>query len=370
MSTTPNVNPRLAKLAEAGQSIWIDNITREMLGDGTIKRYIDELSVTGLTSNPTIFEKAIAAGSFYDDQIAELSLAGKSGEDLFFELAQRDLGRAADLFKAVYDRTHGVDGWVSLEVSPAIVDDTQRTIAAAKLLHDAAGKENLYIKIPGTPEGVKAIEEVIFQGIPINVTLLFSREQYLAAAEAYMRGIERRVEAGLDPVVESVASLFISRWDAAVQDKVPVEWRNRLGVAIGKRTYKAYRDLLASPRWNKLEAAGAHPQRLLWASTGTKDPAAPDTLYVATLAAPDTVDTMPDKTLKAFGDHGEIGEVLAFDGGNAEDEIAGLRKLGIDDDAVAAQLQKEAADSFQKSWDSLLSGIKDKVAQLDKAASK
>lgn len=368
MSDTPNVNPRLAKLAAIGQSIWIDNITREMLGDGSIKRYIDESSVTGLTSNPTIFEKAIAAGSFYDDQIAELSKAGKSGEALFFELAQRDLGCAADLFKPVYDRTNKVDGWVSLEVSPAIVNDTERTVAAARELHDQAGKENLYIKIPGTPAGVKAIEESIYNGIPINVTLLFSREQYLAAAEAYMRGIERRLEAGRGAVVESVASLFISRWDAAVHDKVPPEWRNKLGVSIGKRTYKAYRDLLASPRWKKLEAAGAHPQRLLWASTGTKDPDAPDTLYIASLAAPDTVNTMPDKTLKAFADHGEVGQPLAFDGGDAEEVIARLRELGVDDAAIAEQLQKEAAASFQKSWDSLLSGLKDKVDHLGKAA--
>ncbi|CAN5292352.1 transaldolase [soil metagenome] len=364
--TTPNAN--LKSLHDAGQSIWIDNITRDLLGDGTIARYIQEWSVTGLTSNPTIFEKAIASGAAYDEQIAELARAGKSGEELFFELAQRDLGRAADLFRAVHDASGGVDGWVSLEVSPAIVNDTAKTVEAAKRLHAAAGKKNLYIKIPGTPAGVKAIEEVIFAGVPINVTLLFSREQYLAAAEAYLRGIERRVEAGLDPKVESVASVFVSRWDAAVKDKVPAELRNRLGIAIGKRTYKAYVDLLASPRWKKLEAAGAHPQRLLWASTGTKDPAAPDTLYVAALASPNTVDTMPDKTMAAFADHGKVDGLLAKDGGDGEAVIAQFRSAGIDDDALAAQLQKEAADSFQKSWDSLLAGIKDKTAQLSGAA--
>ena len=274
------MNPNLRQLHALGQSLWVDNITRKMLGDGTLEGYIDELSVTGLTSNPTIFEHAISAGDLYDEQIAELSREGRSGEDLFFELALRDLKQAADLFRPVFDATDGVDGWVSLEVSPAIVDDTARTTAAAAKLHAAAAKPNLYIKIPGTPAGVKAIEASIFAGVPINVTLLFSCEQYLAAAEAYLRGIERRIAAGLDPKVESVASLFVSRWDVAVHDQVPAEWRNRLGIAISRRTYKAYRDLLASPRWQKLAAAGARPQRLLWASTGTKDPDASDTLYV------------------------------------------------------------------------------------------
>ena len=364
------MNPNLRQLHALGQSMWVDNITREMLGDGTLEGYIDELSVTGLTSNPTIFEHAISAGDLYDEQIAELSREGRSGEDLFFELALRDLKQAADLFRPVFDVTDGVDGWVSLEVSPAIVDDTARTTAAAAKLHAAAAKPNLYIKIPGTPAGVKAIEASIFAGVPINVTLLFSCEQYLAAAEAYLRGIERRIAAGLDPKVESVASLFVSRWDVAVHDQVPAEWRNRLGIAISRRTYKAYRDLLASPRWQKLAAAGARPQRLLWASTGTKDPDASDTLYVEALAAPDTVDTIPDKTLKAFADHGKVGAPMAVDGGDAEKVIAEFRKLGIDDAALALRLQKEGAASFQKSWDSLLAGLKDKTSQLDGASAR
>ncbi len=358
------MNPNLQKLHALGQSLWLDNITREMLGDGTMARYIAEYSVTGLTSNPTIFEHAIGTGDFYDEQIAELSRRGKSGEELFFELAISDLRRAADLFRPIHDATQGVDGWVSLEVSPVIVNDAARTTEAAARLSAAAARPNLYIKIPGTPAGVEAIEASIFAGVPINVTLLFSCEQYLAAAGAYLRAIERRIAAGLDPKVESVASLFVSRWDVAVKDDVPPQYRNRLGIAISKRTYKAYRDLLASPRWQKLAAAGAHPQRLLWASTGTKDPAARDTLYVEALAAPDTVDTIPDKTLKAFADHGKVEAVLPVDGGDAETLIAEYRKLGIDDAALALRLQREGADSFQKSWDSLLAGIKGKSAQL------
>ena len=364
------MNPNLQKLHALGQSLWVDNITREMLGDGTMARYIAEYSVTGLTSNPTIFEHAIGTGDFYDAQIAELSRKGKAGEELFFELAISDLARAADLFRPIHDATQGVDGWVSLEVSPVIVNDAARTTEAAARLSAAAARPNVYIKIPGTPAGVEAIEASIFAGVPINVTLLFSCEQYLAAAGAYLRGIERRIAAGLDPKVESVASLFVSRWDVAVKDEVPPQYRNRLGIAISKRTYKAYRELLASPRWLRLAAAGAHPQRLLWASTGTKDPAARDTLYVEALAAPDTVDTIPDKTLKAFADHGKVGAVLAGDGGDAETVLAEFRKLGIDDAALAVRLQQEGADSFQRSWDSLLAGIEGKSAKLAGATAK
>ena len=362
------MNANLQELHALGQSLWLDNITREMLGDGTMARYIAEYSITGLTSNPTIFEHAIGTGDFYDEQIAELAGRGKSGEELFFELAISDLRRAADMFRPIHDATQGVDGWVSLEVSPVIVNDAARTTEAAARLSAAAARPNLYIKIPGTPAGVEAIEASIFAGVPINVTLLFSCEQYLAAAEAYLRGIERRVAAGLDPKVESVASLFVSRWDVAVKDAVPPEYRNRLGIAISKRTYRAYRDLLASPRWQRLAAAGARPQRLLWASTGTKDPSARDTLYVEALAASDTVDTIPDKTLKAFADHGKVDAVLPVDGGDAETVIAEYRKLGIDDVALALRLQREGGDSFQKSWDSLLAGIKSKSAQLVGAA--
>jgi len=354
-------NPNTRALHDLGQSLWVDNITRQMLDDGTLQRYIDELSITGLTSNPTIFEHAIGKSEAYDAQIAELAGAGKSGEDLFFELAITDLQRAADLFKPIHSATGGVDGWASLECSPMLVDDADGTIAAAAQLHKAAARDNIYIKIPGTAAGVKAIEESIFAGVPVNVTLLFSREQYVAAAEAYLRGIERRIAAGLDPKIESVASLFVSRWDVAVKDRLPKEKRNRLGLAIAQRTYRAYRELLASPRWQKLATAGAHPQRLLWASTGTKDPDAPDTLYVEALAAPDTVDTLPDKTLDALADHGKLGAVMALDGGDAESVIAELRALGIDDAALAAQLQQEGGDSFKKSWEALLRGIAEKA---------
>jgi transaldolase len=364
------MNAHTQELHALGQSLWIDNITREMLGDGTLARYIAELSVTGLTSNPTIFEHAIGTGNFYDEQIGELTRRGKAGEDLFFGLALQDLTRAADLFRPIHDATGGVDGWVSLEVSPLIVDDAGKTIEAAARLHAAAARPNLYIKIPGTAAGVEAIEASIFAGVPINVTLLFSREHYLAVAGAYMRAIERRIAAGLNPVVESVASLFVSRWDVAIKDQVGPEWRNRLGIAIAERTYKAYRDLLDSPRWQKLAAAGAHPQRMLWASTGTKDPAAADTLYVEALAAPDTVDTIPDKTLQAFADHGRLAGVMPPDGGDAEAVIAEFCRQGIDDDALAARLQHEGADAFSKSWASLLDGIRDKSAQLTAAMPK
>ena len=358
------MNPRLQQLQAVGQSLWLDNITREMLGNGGLARCISELSITGLTSNPTIFEHAIGAGSFYDEQLADLARQGQSGEELFFNLALQDLGRAADLFRPIHDATQGVDGWVSLEVSPLIINDSIRTIQAAARLHAAAVRPNLYIKIPGTPAGVEAIEESIFAGVPINVTLLFSREHYLAAAEAYLRGIERRIAAGRDPKVDSVASLFVSRWDVAVKEEISPQYHNRLGIAIAMRTYKAYRDLLASPRWQKLAQAGARPQRLLWASTGTKDPAAPDTLYVEALAAPDTVDTIPEKTLQAFADHGKVGAVLPADGGYAEAVIEEFRREGVDDDALAAQLQQEGADAFSKSWTGLLARIREKVSQL------
>ncbi|MBS0432455.1 MAG: transaldolase [Proteobacteria bacterium] len=352
------------ELHELGQSLWLDNITRGILDDGTLKRYIDDDAVTGLTSNPTIFDQAIAKGDDYDHSIEDKADAGLAGEDLFFELALEDLTRAADLFRRIHNRTGGVDGWVSLEVSPLLADDTAGTVAEAARLHEKAQRANLFIKIPGTPAGIPAIEESIFNGVPVNVTLLFSREQYVAAAEAYLRGIERRIAAGRDPQVGSVASLFVSRWDVAVADKAPAELKNRLGIAIAQRTYKAYRDLLASDRWKKLEAAGAQPQRLLWASTGTKDPKASDTLYVEALAAPDTINTMPEKTLLAFAGHGRIGETLPDDGGDAEQVIARFNKAGIDDNALAAQLQQEGKDSFDKSWKELLGRIAQKSAAL------
>ena len=349
---------------DLGQSIWLDNITRDMLDSGTLKRYIDEWSVTGLTSNPTIFDHAIGKSSTYDSAIREKVGAGKAGEALFFELALEDLTRAAALFRGVHERTAGVDGWVSLEVSPLLAFDTAASIAAAKDLHRRAAQPNLFIKIPGTKEGLPAIEEAIFSGVPVNVTLLFSREQYLAAAEAYLRGIERRIEKGLPPVVGSVASLFISRWDVAVADKVPESLRERLGIAVAQRAYKGYCELLGSARWQRAFNFGARPQRLLWASTGTKDPKASDVLYVKALAAPLTVNTMPDGTLKALADHGELGAVLAPDGGDSEQVLAAFGKAGIDVNALAAKLQEEGAASFVKSWNDLLQVIESRSKAL------
>jgi transaldolase len=355
-------------LHDAGQSLWLDNITRALLTGGVLKRYIDELSITGLTSNPSIFDQAIRNSGDYDAAIREKTATGKHGEALFFDLALEDLTRAADLFRPVHDRTDGVDGWVSLELSPKLAYDTAGSIAAAKQLSARGSRSNLFIKIPGTREGIPAIEEAIFAGVPINVTLLFSREQYIAAAEAYIRGIERRVTAGLNPHVGSVASVFVSRWDVAVAKKVPPALHDRLGIAIAKRIYKAYRELLSSNRWLRLLNFGARSQRLLWASTGTKDPKASDVLYVKSLAAPHTVNTMPEKTLKALADHGEVGAMLSADGGNAEAELAEFTKAGVDLDALASQLQREGADAFVKSWDDLLACIADKSAALKKAS--
>jgi transaldolase len=355
-------------LHNLGQSLWLDNITRDLLNTGTLKRYIDELSVTGLTSNPTIFDHAIKNSSTYDAAIRNKLDEGKSGEELFFELALEDLTRAADLFRPIYDRTDGVDGWVSLEVSPLLAHDTTSTLAAAKSLHTRAGRPNLLIKIPGTKEGLPAIEEAIFAGVPVNVTLLFSREHYVAAAEAFLRGIERRIDAGLKPEVGSVASLFVSRWDAAVAGKVPATLNNQLGIAIAKRTYKAYRDLLGSPRWQRIYNAGARPQRLLWASTGTKDPKASDVLYIKALAAPFTVNTMPEGTLKALADHGEISEIMSVDGGDCERFLDQFATAGIDVDGLGATLQDEGAKSFVASWNDLMAVIASKSATLAKAS--
>jgi transaldolase len=354
-------------LHDLGQSLWLDNITRDLLDGGTLKRYIDELSVTGLTSNPTIFDHAIKSSTAYDAAIRNRLRDGKSEEDLFFELAIEDLTRAADLFRPIYDRTDGVDGWVSLEVSPLLAHDTVSTLAAAKELHSRAARPNFLIKIPGTNEGLPAIEEAIFAGVPVNVTLLFSREHYLAAAEAFLRGVERRIDAGLNPDIGSVASVFISRWDVAVMGTVPDALRDQLGIAIAKRTYKAYRTLLSSPRWQRVYNAGARPQRLLWASTGTKDPEASDVLYIKALAAPLTVNTMPEGTLKALADHGELGALLPADGGDCEEVLTQFAKAGIDVDALAAQLQDEGAKSFVQSWNELMAVIASKSAALAKA---
>jgi len=345
-----------ATLHELGQSLWLDNITRPMLDDGTLERYIAELSVTGLTSNPTIFDHAISEGHAYDEQIAELAGADVRGEDAFFEVALTDLRRAAKLFEPINRRTDDVDGWVSLEVSPLLANDAEATLEQARDLHSRADC-NIYIKIPGTTAGVVAIEEAIFAGIPVNVTLLFSSEQYLEAAAAFMRGTERRIEAGLDPAVPSVASLFISRWDVAVADEVTEDLRNRLGIAIAGRAYGAYRELLDSPRWQRLANEGARPQRLLWASTGTKDPGASDVLYVEALAAPFTVNTMPEKTLLAFADHGVVGATLPTDTDEAEETLAAFAAAGVDVAALAARLQTEGARSFVDSWGELIDSI-------------
>ncbi len=350
------------RLHDAGQSLWLDNITRALLNSGGLQRYIDECSVTGLTSNPTIFDHAIRQSDDYDSAIRDKTSSGLTGEDLFFELALEDLMRAADLFLPVHDKTNGTDGWVSLEVSPALAYDTARTVAAAERLHGLAARHNLFIKIPGTPEGLPAIEAAIFAGVPVNVTLLFSREQYQAAANAYLRGIERRVAAGLNPNVASVASLFVSRWDAAVADTAPNALRNTLGIAIAARTYAAYLEILASDRWLRLLNAGARAQRLLFASTGTKDPAASDVLYVTALAAPHSVNTIPEKTLLAFADHGEVGALLPHDGGECERVLAAFGAAGVDIDRLAADLQRDGAAAFVKSWTSLLASITAKSA--------
>ena len=365
MKTTQRTTQRLHDL---GQRLWLDNITRGLLTSGTLARYIEEFSVTGLTSNPTIFDKAIKDAGFYDAAIRRKTAEGKSGEALFFELALEDLTQAADLFRPVHEASGGLDGWVSLELSPLLAHDTAGSVKAAAQLHRLAKRPNLFIKIPGTPQGVPAIEEAIFAGVPINVTLLFSREQYLAAAEAYLRGIERRIAAGLEPKVRSVASIFVSRWDVAVKDRAPQALRNRLGIAIAGRAYKAYRELLASPRWRKLAAAGAWEQRLLWASTGTKDPQAHDTMYIEALVAPDTINTIPDKTLLAFADHGELKGEMPLDGGDAEEVLAQFARLGIDDAALAEELQREGAEAFDKSWQDLLELIASKSAALEKMA--
>jgi len=355
------MNPAM-RLYEMGQSLWLDNITRGLLTSGTLQKYIHDYDLKGLTSNPSIFEAAIHGADFYDEAIRTKSASGLKGEALFLELALEDLRAAADLFLPMHLETHGLEGWVSMEVSPLLVHDADGTLAEAKTLHEKLQRPNAFIKIPGTPEGVKAIEEAIFAGIPVNVTLLFSRQQYLSAAEAYLRGIERRIEQGLDPKVASVASLFVSRWDAAIKDKVPAELKNKLGIAVAGDTYAAYRELLASQRWKHLAEQGALPQRLLWASTGTKDPAASDILYVQSLTAPNTINTVPEKTLLAFADHGVVNGSMPTEGGDAEKVLKQFADAGIDTDALALQLQGEGADSFSKSWKQLLDVIAQKSA--------
>ena len=355
------------QLHDRGQSLWLDNITRGMLASGTLRRYIEEFSITGLTSNPTIFDHAIKGSRDYDGAIRQGLAQGKSGEALFFDLALEDLTQAADLFRPVHDRTVGVDGWVSLEVSPLLAYDTASTVAEVRDLSARAARPNLFIKIPGTPEGLPAIEETIFAGVPINVTLLFSREHYMASAQAYMRGLERRIAAGLPPNVPSVASLFVSRWDKAVLGKVPEALRDRLGIAVAKQTYAAYRDLLNSDRWQRLANAGARPQRLLWASTGTKDPEASDILYITALAAPFTINTMPEPTLFAFAEHGQVSATLPVDGGDAEGVLREFAGAGVDVAALAATLQREGAEAFVQSWNDLLLRVGEKSRTMAQA---
>jgi transaldolase len=356
------------QLHNLGQSLWLDNITRDLLDSGTLRKYIEELSVTGLTSNPTIFDHAIKNSAAYDSAIRDSLRKGSASEQAFFDLALEDITRAADLFKPIYERTNGIDGWVSLEVSPMVAHDAASTIAAAKDLHARAKRPNVFIKIPGTKEGIVAIEEAIFNGIPVNVTLLFSHDQYLASAEAFLRGVERRIDSGLNPDVASVASLFISRWDTAVAAKVPATLQNHLGIAVGKQTFKAYCTFLSSERWQRALNYGARPQRLLFASTGTKDPKASDVLYIKALAAPFTVNTMPENTLKAFGDHGEVSGVLRADGGDAETVLAQFTGVGIDIPALAARLQDEGAKAFVKSWDELMAVIETKSDTFKRAS--
>jgi len=357
------------QLSSAGQSIWLDNITRDLLVTGTLEQYIRDLSVVGLTSNPTIFDKALRHGTAYDASVRAGARAGTSHEELFFQLALEDLTRAADLFRPIHERTAGVDGWVSLEVSPLLASDAKSTLAEAKDLHSRASRPNLFIKIPGTPDGLAAIEEAIFAGIPINVTLLFSARQYRAAADAWLRGVERRIEAGLNPNITSVASVFISRWDVAVTGKVPAALENKLGIAVAHDCYKAYSQLVASPRWLRAYNAGARPQRLLFASTGTKDPKASDVLYVKGLIAPLTVNTMPEGTLHAFATHGEVGRELSPDGGDSAEVLLEFRRSGIDHEALATRLQEEGATAFVESWKDLLGVIASKTATASKGSS-
>lgn len=361
------MNNSTKQLHDLGQRIWLDNISRELLTSGTLQRYIDELSVTGVTSNPTIFERAIGHGGVYDEAIRELADLGLSAEGVFFELALRDLTEAADLFRPIHDSSAGADGWVSLEVSPVLAYDTVGTISAAAKLHKRAARENLFIKIPATPEGILAIEQSIFSGIPVNVTLLFSSEQYTAAANAYLRGIERRLAAGLHARVESVASLFVSRWDVAVKQEISPAFHERLGIAIAMRTYKSHHDLLLSARWQRLAALGARPQRLLWASTGTKDATVRDTLYVEALIAPQTINTIPEKTLLAFADHGRVGVTLPTDGGFAEVVLSEFRREGVNEGALAARLQRDGVEAFAQSWRALMSKIETKSAEQQTA---
>lgn len=361
------LNKPCRQLHDLGQSLWLDHISRPLLQSGTLARYIAELSITGLTSNPAIFEQALGSDA-YDDSIRLLDARGLADEDMFFELALEDLRVAADLFQPIFEATEGTDGWVSLEVSPLLADNTAHTIQAAAKLHRLADRPNLFIKIPGTPEGIRAVEEVIFDGVPVNVTLLFSPQQYLAAANAYMRGLERRRQEGLDLKVPSVASLFVSRWDVAAQESTSPSFHNRLGIVMAMQAYQLHCQLLASERWKRLALAGARPQRLLWASTGTKDAHAPDTLYVEALAAPSTINTLPEKTLLAFADHGRMGTALPVDGGYADAVLQEFRREGVDEAKLAERLQRDGVEAFSVAWHASLTRIRQKCLALRSTA--
>lgn len=358
------MNQNTKNLQDQGVSLWMDNISRQMIDDKELERYIKEFSITGLTSNPSIFDKAIAQTTYYDSAIAKLNKPELNDEALFFELAIQDIQQAADLFLPVFHKTNGLDGFVSIEVSPLLAYDTESTLKSAREIHRKVNRPNVFIKIPGTPEGVPAIEAAIAEGIPINVTLLFSAEQYEASAMAYLRGIETRIKKGLNADVRSVASLFVSRWDKAVEDKAPENLKNKLGIAVAQKTYVAYLKFLKSPRVQRIMNFGTSPQRLLWASTGTKDPNASDVLYIKNLIAPYTINTIPDKTLMAFADHGEIGASLPCNPEAADHIIKQFADISVDYTQLAEQLQKEGAEAFNKSWNNLINSIATKRSQL------
>jgi transaldolase len=358
------MNQNTKKLNQQGLSIWLDNITRKMLDNGVLQKYITELSVTGLTSNPSIFEAAIAKTSDYDAAITNISKPGITDEEVFFDLAIEDIQRAADLFLSVFEKTNGLDGFVSIEVSPLLAYDTENTLKAAKDIHQKVNRPNAFIKIPGTPEGLPAIEKAIAEGIPVNVTLLFSAEQYEAAALAWLKGVETRIGLGLNPDVRSVASVFVSRWDKAVAEKAPLALRNKLGIAVMQKTYHAYQQFLNSERVQRVMNFGAFPQRLLWASTGTKDPDASDVLYVTNLVAPYTVNTIPENTLLAFADHGETGEPMPDNTKSADQILKQFEDISVNYLQLAEQLQKEGAEAFNKSWENLIDSISTKRKQL------
>lgn len=351
------MNQHTFNLHRQGVSLWLDNITRKMLDNGVLQQYITEFSVTGLTSNPSIFEAAIAKTGDYDEAIRKGSNDGLSDEEVFFNLAIEDIQRAADLFLPAYKATNGLDGYVSIEVSPLLAFDAENTIKAAKAIHDKVNRPNVFIKIPGTRQGLRAIERSIAEGIPINVTLLFSAEQYEAAANAYLKGVESRIEKGLNPDIRSVASVFISRWDKAVADKTPDGLKNKLGLAVSHKIYYSYLIFLGSQRIHKAMNSGVMPQRLLWASTGTKDPNASDILYVKNLVVPYTVNTIPENTLHAFADHGDSSQLMPGNIIEAEEIISQFKDLSVDYFQLAEQLQSEGAEAFRKSWYNLLESI-------------